>query len=336
MEISGPFFEEVNALGIEVIEYPFTSFYNRNALRQYRSLARLIKERKIQLVHCHDFYSNIFGTISARLAGLKAIITSRRNRGVMFSLPQRLVQRVAYSFSAAIIANSEAARAVLLRTERVPARKVRRIYNCVDTEWFSPRAPSALLAQSLGLAGGAPVVGIVGTLRPVKGHATFVRAAAEIHKARPDVRFLIVGEGPVRDELDRLAADLGVAGAIVFAGVRTDIPDLLALIDVLALPSRSESLPNAVLEAMACGRPVVATRVGGTPELVADGETGFLVEPEDFACLARQILRVLNDPALAARMGAAARRKAVGEFSSARLIENVESLYIAVLQTRAG
>jgi len=332
METAGPFFKEVNARGIEVIEYPFTAFYNRTAVRRYRALARLIRERGIELVHCHDFYSNIFGTISARLAGRRRIITSRRDLGTMFNCAQRLVQRLAYGRAAAVVANSQAARNVLIRKELLPARKIHCIYNCVDTSRFHPAEPPAALAGELGIPPGAPVAGIVASLRHVKGHDIFLRAAARVHAARPDTRFLVVGDGELRDSLGQLAAGLGLADAVIFAGARKDVPQLLALMTLGVSSSRSESLSNAIVEAMACARPVVATRVGGNPELVADDQTGYLVEPGDHEALADRILRIITDPDLARRLGRAALNRVHRDFTPERLLENMQALYARVLE----
>jgi len=331
MEDHGRFREDIKGLGVEIGEFPTVTFYDRNALHQYRSLARLIKQQGIQLVHCHDFYSNFLGSVASKLAGQKKLITSRRNMGIMFSTVQRLGQRMAYAFSAAVISNSDTATEILVKKEFVPRRKIHRIYNGIDTDHFSPAEPPAELAQLLGLSTGAPIIGTVGRLYPGKGQDTFIRAAVEVHKIRPDVQFLIVGGGPAEEEFRQLAQQLGAASAIVFAGERRDIADLLALMDVFVLSSLAESLPNAVLEAMACALPVVATNVGGVPEIVTEAETGFLVEPKDHHALADRILKILGNPDLAAGMGAVARKKVLEEFSCDKLVENVESVYAAVL-----
>ena len=328
---SGPFVAEIEQRGIEVIEFPFTSFCNRSAVRHYRGLARLIRQRQVHLVHCHDFYSNVFGAAAARMARMRRLITSRRDTGMMFSLPQRFAQRLAYACSAAVVTNSELVRRLLVERELVPEQKVRRVYNGIDAEQFAPREPSGELAASLGLPAGGPIIGSVGNLHPWKGHDTFIRAAARIRAARPDARFLLVGAGAAQAGLENLAREAGVGEAMVFAGTRADIPELLALMSVFVQPSPHESLPNAVLEAMACARPVVATSVGGVPELVNNGVTGFLVPPNDPAALAEKVLALLADPALAAAMAGAARRRAVDEFSCDRLVRNMEALYEDVL-----
>jgi len=335
MDKQGRFLEEITARDIEVNEFPFTSFYDRNAVRQFRSLARLIKQQGIQLVHCHDFYSSIFGAIAARLVGLKKVITSRYERGDLLSVPQRAVQRLAYCFSAAIITNSEATKRVMMKREYVPERKIRCIYNGTDTVRFAPGRPSTELAKSLGFPDGAPIVGTVADLFPWKGHVTFMRAAKIVHEMRTEVRFLIVGDGPDLDKLQRLAGELNIADVTIFAGPRRDIPDLLALMSVFVLSSLTEGLPNAVIEAMACACPVVATKVGGTPELIDHGENGYLIPSEDPPALAEKALRILDDPELGSKMGADARQKVLDAFSIERVVENMRGLYAELLDPRA-
>ncbi|HUS58100.1 MAG TPA: glycosyltransferase, partial [Planctomycetota bacterium] len=191
--------------------------------------------------------------------------------------------------------------------------------------------PNRELARSLGLAGDAPLIGVVASLHPWKGHRMFIRAAGIVHRARPDVRFLIVGGGTELAVLQALARDVGVSEAVVFAGARKDVPELLALMSIFALSSPSEGLPNAVLEAMACARPVVATRAGGTAEVVDHGNTGYLVPVGEHAALAEKLLVMLADPARAEEMGSRGRQRALAEFSGKRLVESVTQLYEALL-----
>jgi len=328
----GAFAAEVEERGIPVIEFPFTSFYDIRAVRNYLALARLIRRERFQLVHCHNFYSNIFGTIAARLAGTRTIITSRRDLGGMFTKTQLRVQRLAYKFSAAVLANSQGVKRVLVENEQVSEAKIHCVYNGIDTDRFAPREPSADVAQSLGIAPGSPVVGKVGNLHPWKGFDVFIRIAAAVNASRPDARFLIVGDGTEHQRLKQMARELHLEQSVTFAGARGDIPEMLALMSVFVLSSPAEGLPNAVLEAMACGLPVVASNVGGVPETVSNGETGFLVSPGDAAGFAEKILQLLNDPTHARQMGEAGRRKVVEQFSCERLVENMQALYDEIIQ----
>jgi len=334
MRLSGPFYPEVKATGVEVVEFPFNSLRNKQAVAHYFGLARLIRQRRVHLVYCYDFYTNIWGAISVTLAGRGKLITSRGDTGRMFSKAQLAVQRMAYACASAIVPNSDLVKDIIIEKEFVPTWKIRRIYNGIDAERFAPRAASPELARSLGLPPGATVIGAVGNLHPWKGQDTLLRAAARIREVRPDAWFLLIGEGIAQNDLQQLATQLGICEQTIFAGIRQDIPELLALMDVYVLPSQHESLPNAVMEAMACARPVVATAVGGVPELISDGVTGLLVPPGDPAAMANAVLRVLGAPALGAALGNAARERAVSKFSCDRLVENMAALYEDVLDGR--
>jgi glycosyltransferase involved in cell wall biosynthesis len=182
----------------------------------------------------------------------------------------------------------------------------------------------------LGIPQDAPVVGSVANFKAAKDHATLLRAAALLRQAVPELRLLLVGQGPLEAETRRLAAELGLQGAVVFAGFRTDARRLAAAFDVFALSSTYEGLPIALIEAMALGRPAVVTRVGGTPEVVSDGAQGLLVPPRDPAALAAALLRLLGDPGLRASMGAAARSRAL-EFDIRKAVRRMEQVYADLL-----
>ncbi|HUU69630.1 MAG TPA: glycosyltransferase, partial [Planctomycetota bacterium] len=193
MRLSGPFYPEVKATGVEVVEFPFNSLRNKQAVAHYFGLARLIRQRRVHLVYCYDFYTNIWGAISVTLAGRGKLITSRGDTGRMFSKAQLAVQRMAYACASAIVPNSDLVKDIIIEKEFVPTWKIRRIYNGIDAERFAPRAASPELARSLGLPPGATVIGAVGNLHPWKGQDTLLRAAARIREVRPDAWFLLIG-----------------------------------------------------------------------------------------------------------------------------------------------
>jgi glycosyltransferase involved in cell wall biosynthesis len=192
--------------------------------------------------------------------------------------------------------------------------------------WGSPDGVRA----ELGIAEDAPVVGNVANFKAAKDHPTLLRAAALVRERLPEVRFVLIGQGPLEPETRRLAADLGLDANVVFTGFRTDAHRLLAALDVFTLSSTYEGLPIALIEAMALGRPAVVTRVGGVPEVLADGAQGLLVPPRDPAALADGLLRLLGDPGLRARMGAAARRRAA-DFDIRKAVRRMEQVYADLL-----
>jgi glycosyltransferase involved in cell wall biosynthesis len=216
-----------------------------------------------------------------------------------------------------------------------PRCRVIGISNGIDIARFAPRGPAATeLRAALGIGGG-PLVLIVGHLSEVKGHPTFLRAAKTVLDRVPQCRFAALGGETITAgygaELQRLAAELGLADRMHFLGFRNDVPAVLQAADIVALPSQAEGLPLAVLEAMACARPVVATPVGGVPDAVVEGVTGHLVPPDDVARLAEAIVGLLQNPVRAARMGAEGRRRAETYFSLDRFVSGVERLYDELL-----
>ena len=310
--------------------YALTSFYDRNAASQMKRFAGLLREKNIDIVHSHCFYTNIFGMFGAALAGVQVRIASRRESSKK-PPAKRLIERFAYRRAHAVVANCEEVRRQLVR-EHVPEEKVITLYNGFDVERVSANNLTRADALSrLGLPDGPRFITIVANLREVKDHATFIRAARLVQDQVPDASFLIAGEGPRLDVLKSLAASLQLQDHIYFLGRCERIAELLFISDVCVLSSRSEGFPNAVVEYMAAGRPVVATSVGGVPEAVANGETGFLVTPGNEAQMAQHIVTLLENPALAATMGKCGELRAREEFSAERRLLETDRLYQRLL-----
>jgi glycosyltransferase involved in cell wall biosynthesis len=190
------------------------------------------------------------------------------------------------------------------------------------------------LRGELGVEADAPLVGIVARLVPVKAHELFLAAAVKVAAAIPACRFLVVGDGERRAELEALAQSLGLAGRVIFMGWRADLDRVYADLDVVALTSKNEGSPVALIEGMAAGRPVVSTRVGGVPNVVEDGVTGLLVADGDADGMAAAIRRVLEEPDMARRLGAAARETIVARYAAPRLLRDIDRLYVRLLAER--
>jgi glycosyltransferase involved in cell wall biosynthesis len=278
------------------------------------SLAAVLRRDKPRLLQLHDPHAVSAGLLARRLAGSVPVVATRR---VDFPLRSAL-SRAKYRACERVVAVSRAIAAVLERA-RVPAERLRLVH-----EGVRDRAPEpggrALLAE-LGIPESSPVVGNVAALTGHKDHATFLRAAAHVVKARPDVRFVVAGEGERLQALLALRQELGLAGHVVFAGFRRDLDRLLPAVDVFCLSSSLEGLGTSLLDAMAFARPVVATAAGGIPDAVVDGETGRLVPVGDPDALAQGLLDLLGDPGRRAALGAAGRRRFLAEFTDARMVE---------------
>lgn len=326
---------ELDALGFaEIPEFRLTSFYNRNAVLQLRRLARLLRARGIDVVHTHDFYTNIFGMAAAALARVPVRVASRRETEGLRGRIKKRLERCSYRLAHAVITNAEAVRRHLIG-EGVAAGKVVTIYNGVDMERLlpSPGWRRELAARyNLSHLAGRRLVTIVANLRhAVKDHPTFLRAAQRVKRELPEVAFILAGEGELLGPMRALAEQLGLAKDTFFIGRCTNVADLLAASDVCVLSSIAEGFSNAILEYMAAARPVVATDAGGAREAVQDGASGYVVPVGDDCALAARILALLRAPALARAMGECGRRIVQEKFSCEAQLQQTHDLYDRLL-----
>ena len=302
-----------------------TRALNRTKRGLGMALAQLVvhmRRFRPDVVVVHGNNASVLGRLAAVLTRLPRSVVWIHQSADLDLVPtgplQRCAEAVLRPFTAAYF--GVALSQVPYLTERLghPPTKIRIIQNGVDPDRFPyvPDPPrSTPLASSLGIRPNDSVVGIIAVMRPEKDHATFLRAARLVLDRVPHARFLIVGDGPRRDDIRRQAAEVGVAHRTIFTGMREDVSELLALTDVFTLSSTSECFPMSVLEAMATGRPTVCTAVGGVPEIVHDGVTGYLVPPSDPAALAQRLVELLRDPVQGQTMGKAARARVELEFN---------------------
>jgi glycosyltransferase involved in cell wall biosynthesis len=323
----------------ELPEFRLRSFYDRNMLAQSRRCARFMREREIDVLHTHDFYTNIFGAAAAACVRQPLVrIASRRETGGMRSRAQSFVQRRAFARADAVVANAEAVRRELV-AEGVRAEKVVTIYNGLDLSRLTPpenfAREESLAALHLAEARGRRLVTIVANMRhPVKDQHTFLRAARRVKAEIPDAAFVLAGEGELLETLRAYAAELGLESDAFFIGRCERVAELLALSDMCVLSSVHEGFSNSILEYMAAARPVVATDVGGAREAVSEGLTGYLVAPGDDALMAARIIELLRDTARAREMGRAGRRVVEEKFSQRAQLARTEELYERLLAAR--
>jgi glycosyltransferase involved in cell wall biosynthesis len=304
-----------------VTAFPIRGFARPATLARAAGFARWCRARRIAVVQTCDLYANSFALPAAALAGTPVRIGSRRELNPDKSSAHISLQRQAYRFAHAVVANSHAASAMLQR-EGLPASRVEVIPNGIDAHRFAPRASYGPINTVLTVA----------NLRTEKAHEVLLQAAAALLRAHPHLQFQIAGDGPRLAELRQLASTLGITGRVVFLGHREDVPALLAHADAFVLPSRSEAFPNGVIEAMAAGLPVVASAVGGLLDLVEPGRTGLLVPPDDAQSLAEAIDGLVRAPARAAALGSAARDEVVRRYSFDRMVRSFEDLYLSQLE----
>jgi len=334
----GAFVAEIDERRIPLREYGISTFFSVNAIAQQARLARHVRRRRIEIVHAYSFYGNVFAIPPARLAAARVVIASIRDRGAYLTPTQQTVQRHVCRLADCVLVNADAVKDWLVGQGYNPT-KIVVIRNGVNLRPFSHPPDPERIRGELGLPAGAPLVTVVSRLNRLKGIDHFLEAAAIVGRRFPDVRFLVVGEPnpndrPYLEVLTGLAERLGVRDRVVFTGLRADVPDLLACSAVSVMPSLNEALSNVLLESMAAGAPVVATRVGGTPEVVQDGITGLLVPPGECAALAQAILLLLAHPELAARLGRSGHRLVRERFSMDVMVQATERLYDSLLEKR--
>lgn len=309
----------------------------REARAFFRSFAQILGTRDIRILHAYLPAANVLGMVAGTICRTPVKIVSKR------ALCRYKEGHPAYSFfedlanlaADAVLVNSRAVAEDVRRTERFCSRKIFLVYNGIDVPEIPPGAGSPSPPPDLGLPPDAPLVTYVANLREDKAHLCLVEAAREVVSAVPAAGFLLVGrEGNEAAAVRERIRELGLERHVFMTGPRGDVPAILAASRIAAHPGEQEGLSNAILEAMAQGLPVVASRAGGNPETVLDGETGILFPPGNAAELGSAILSLLRDPVRGRTLGEAGRNLVRGRFSMSRMVEQVERTYVELLEGR--
>ncbi|HEX8051928.1 MAG TPA: glycosyltransferase [Thermoleophilaceae bacterium] len=315
--------DELRAAGVRVIGLGRGS---TAAVWSWAPLVRLLRRERVDVLHSHKFGSNVWGVVLGGLAGVPAVVAhehtwSYEGQPLRRFLDRELIARRSDAF----VAVSHEDRRRMIEVERIDPEDVVFVPNGIDA---LPDGDGARVRSELGIEPGAPVIGAVAVLRPQKALHLLVRAAAELVREHPGLRVLIAGDGPEREALEALVRELGLEGVVTLLGLRRDVPDLLAALDVAVVSSDFEGTPLAVLEYMDAGLPVVATRVGGLSDLIEHGRHGLLVDPGDAGVLAQAIGTLLRDPERARELGARGRERRRAEFSIDRTVRTLEDMYV--------
>ncbi len=326
----GPLPDALRDLGARVHTLRIASRFDVGAIR---SLTRLCREEQLQVVHSHNVRANVHTRISAVRAGVPVRVSTIHNSVFAYDVSpakQRLyaaAERRTATWATRIIAVSDGIATELIQRYGIDPEKVTIIPNGIDPERLQPiRNPDAM-REDLGIGSSVPLILQVGRLTSQKGYDLLIRAMPRVREQHPDVQLLCVGEGPDRPQLEALAANHRVSDCVHFVGHREDVPDWLDAADLVALASRSEGMPYTLLEAMALGNAVVATRIGGIADVVEDGTTGVLVPPENAPALADAIINLLAEPRSRERIGEAARTEILQSYTAEATARAVVDLY---------
>jgi glycosyltransferase involved in cell wall biosynthesis len=287
---------------------------------------RLLQDEKVDLIHAHEFDANVQGTFVAAMTGIPLVATVHGKNYFW----ERLRRRLAYRWvnrEATMVAVSENLKQFIVEKVGASPDRIKVIYNGVDALPNYEQTDVDRCREELGIPKTDYIVGVVGNLYPVKGHQYLIDGIPLILEKTPNTSFLFAGRGQLESQLKEQVYRLGLDKRVHFLGLRQDISRILAMLDVFVLPSLSEGLSMAILEAMIAGKPVVATQVGGNPELVLAGETGYLVPPQDSRALALSLTTLLLNREQALQFGAKGKNRAEGQFSLRTMVQAYQSLY---------
>lgn len=314
----------------EIPEFPLTSFFDLNFARQLKKCAAFLRENRIEIVHTHDFYTNVFGIAAARLARVPLKIASKRETGGMRSQMQKRIENRIFKSADRITVNSIAVKDFLIE-QKISAQKIKVIYNGLDLERLEPKATNrAETCAEFNLPADDKIkfITLVANLRHrVKNQPMFLRAAQIVSSKFPNAHFVVAGEGELKNVLENSASEFGISERTHFIGRCEKIGDLLSISFAGTLTSFAEGFSNSILEYMAASLPVVATRVGGAGEAVVEGETGFLVESDDDEALGKRLIELLQNETKAREMGKAGRKIVEEKFSCSAQLKNTLKLY---------
>jgi glycosyltransferase involved in cell wall biosynthesis len=325
-----------NVGDLELFHFPTRKLYNLAGIWQLGRLSLLAKSKKVDILHTFFEKSEVMGWIIARLSGIPIWITSRRDLGFKRKRIYDKIFGLTSKDCKKCIANCHAVREQAIQQENLPPEKIEVIYNGLDLSEYQQTLKNKSLREELGLVNGTLLVGLIANFNfEIKGHVYFLGAAKKILEKVPDAKFVLVGDGPLRPRYQEVTQELNLNNNVYFLGKRTDVPAIISNLDVSVLSSTNEGFSNVIMESMAAGKPVVATNVGGSREMVTDGVTGYLVPPADSQSMANAIIDLLENPDKAMAMGSAGRKVVKEKFTVEAMVKKYEELYFSLLKDRS-
>jgi len=300
--------------------------------------ANLIKQKKTEVLQTFLFGADLWGRLAGRLAGVKVLLTSNRAGGLKKGNIELWADRLLWSLADGLISNTTIGKELISKNAKIPLEYVSVLHNGMDLSRFDNMPKKEKARQVLGISLQCKIVIIVGTVKPVKNHKMMVRVTQRLKAVYPNVRILVIG-GSIKDwdkEIKQYAEQADVSENLMFLGQRTDVPETLAAADAGILCSLSEGFPNAIMEYMAAGLPVVATDVGGVRDLITPDATGYLVPSDDDQAMAQRLLDLFKDPVKAGEMGQAGRRWVRENCDFMQLARKTEAVYREIYQRKTG
>jgi glycosyltransferase involved in cell wall biosynthesis len=308
--------------------------YGLDAIRNIYKISGYIRKNRIKILQTFHPNADLYGPIVGRISHVPIVISSRRDLGL--NRPNHAVQKRMNHLVHKMIAPSHAVKKATMDQENVPATKIKVIYNGIDAEYFKPGNEKWVCRKQIEIQKSHFVVTIVANYHKIKGIDYFIKAASLIAREIPNSKFVIIGDGKEKDNLMRLAIDLGILQKMISTGNISNVKNYLAASDIYISSSLTEGFSNSILEAMAMGLPVIATDVGGNREAVADGKCGFLVPPQDFQKIASKTIQLHRNPDMRMKMGIKSREIVEERFTLERMVKEHEELYTSLEQQYTG
>ena len=339
--LEGDFFKILTEMGIDVVPLDLKRRVN---VKNIKRLSEIIRERKISIVHSQggraDFYARMASKMlkpKVKIVNTVAMPVKGYDVGVFRKGVYRFLDWFSERYVDRFIVVSEVLRDALLSSYKIQPDKVIKIYNGIELDEYRPngkevRSQKSEVRREFGIAKDVPVIGAIGRMVWQKGFEYLIQAIPDIVQDVPDAKFLLVGDGPLRERIEALSKELRVRDNMIFTGFRSDIKEILCAVDLLVIPSLLEGFPMVILEAMAMAKPIIATNIDGITEQITDGVNGILVPPKDPSALAKGVIRVLNNKELAMTMGLSARKKVEQEFSVEKMVAETEKVYLSLLR----
>jgi len=330
----GQFEDELKQLKIEFLPVDIS---RRASLKPIRQIKDIMRNKKIDLVHSQGARADFFTRVAARIVGVSHILCTVAmpvegfDIGPLRKKIYRFMDRLTERYVQCFIVVSDSLKQFLIERRGIPANQIVRIYNGIEVDQYHPGAEYGNFRKELGMPQDAPLLGAVGRMVWQKGFKYLIQAVRHIAHDAPHARFLLIGEGPLRYHLEKLALNLNQSEKIIFTGFRSDIANLLYSLDLLVVPSLLEGFPMVTLEAMAMAKPIIATNIDGITEQITHGKDGILVPPKDASAISKAIVRVLSDKEASRKMGLAARKKVEQEFSVEKMVRETEQVYLSLL-----
>jgi glycosyltransferase involved in cell wall biosynthesis len=335
---AGSFADELETLKVESFPVNMT---RQLAVKPIYQLRDIIRHNEIVLVHSQGARADFFARIAARIADAPHILCTVAMPVQGFDVSPlrkkiyRLLDQLTERYVKRFIVVSGALERALVQERGIPAHRVVRIYNGIEVKEYRPTQMKTGLRDQWGVARSVPLIGAIGRMVWQKGFKYLIQSVPNMLEVIPEARFLLVGDGPLRADLEGLVRELNIHDRVIFTGFRSDILEILSTIDILVAPSLLEGFPMITLEAMAMAKPIVATQIEGIIEQISEGEEGMLVPPKNPNALAAEVLRLVQDKELSSRLGAAARRKVESCFSVEKMIKETEKVYISHLKVNS-